>query len=177
MISVIYEHQRRAAAVALVCLTVCVSGCASTGPVRPVPFPGSTSPGDSSRTPVVPDHVVQQALALRGTPYRLGGDEPRTGLDCSGLVRYVFWTAGIVLPRTVGEQFAIGIRVSRSEHRSGDLVFFDTTEPGPSHVGIIVDGNTFVHAPGTGGVVRVERLDTRYWRDRLRGIKRVSVVR
>jgi cell wall-associated NlpC family hydrolase len=124
---------------------------------------------------VVPPGLVDQALALRGTPYRLGGEEPHTGLDCSGLVRYVYGTEGIVVPRTVGEQFAIGMTVKRSDLQRGDLIFFDTTDPGPSHVGIAVDAETFVHAPGSGGVVRVERLAIGYWKDRLRGIKRVGV--
>lgn len=161
---------------ALVLLSIVASGCATTsGAVRPSPFPGSATPGGTARSVVVPPGLVDQALALRGTPYRLGGEDPRTGLDCSGLVRYVFHAEGIAVPRTVVEQFAIGMTVKGTDLHPGDLIFFDTTEPGPSHVGIAVDAETFVHAPGSGGVVRVERLASRYWKDRLRGIKRVGV--
>ena len=196
MIAVIYEHRtdqlarpadgsdslgmriaRRAALVgALVVLSIVASRCATTsGAVRPSPFPGSATPGGTARSVVVPPGLVDQALALRGTPYRLGGEDPPTGLDCSGLVRYVFHAEGIVLPRTVVEQFAIGMSVKGPDLQPGDLIFFDTTEPGPSHVGIAVDAETFVHAPGSGGVVRVERLASRYWKDRLRGIRRIGV--
>jgi hypothetical protein len=161
---------------ALILLTVIASGCATTsGAVRPSPFPGSATRDGARPSVVVPPGLVHQALALRGTPYRLGGEEPRTGLDCSGLVRYVFRAEGIVVPRTVVEQFAIGMPVKGPDLQPGDLIFFDTTEPGPSHVGIAVDAETFVHAPGSGGVVRVERLASRYWKDRLRGIKRVGL--
>jgi cell wall-associated NlpC family hydrolase len=64
--------------------------------------------------------------------------------------------------------------VQRRDIRAGDLIFFDTVRPGPSHVGIAIDADTFVHAPGSGGVVRVDRIEARYWRDRLRGIRRVG---
>ena len=157
-------------------LALVAGGCATAGgPVRPSPFPGSIRFPDASSAVVVPPGVVTQALALRGTPYRLGGAEPESGLDCSGLVRYVFQTEGIQVPRTVAEQFTFGATVGMADLRPGDLIFFDTSEPGPSHVGIAVDAETFVHAPGSGGVVRVDRLATRYWQDRLHGIKRIGV--
>jgi cell wall-associated NlpC family hydrolase len=123
---------------------------------------------------VVPAGLVEKALSLRGTPYRAGGENPQTGLDCSGLVRHVFLAEGLAVPRTVAEQFAVGLKVKESDLRPGDLIFFDTSEPGPSHVGIVVDSETFVHAPGSGGVVRVERFAARYWKDRVRGIRRVG---
>jgi cell wall-associated NlpC family hydrolase len=156
-------------------LALGAGGCATAGgPVRPSPFPGTVS--RATRTPIiVSTGVVNQALALRGTPYRLGGEDPQTGLDCSGLVRYVFRAEGVQVPRTVAEQFTMGTTVHTVDLKPGDLIFFDTAGPGPSHVGIAVDAETFVHAPGSGGVVRVDRLDARYWQDRLRGIRRVGV--
>jgi cell wall-associated NlpC family hydrolase len=176
MVSVIYEHlSARATVVAVWAICSGVSGCTTAyGVVRPSPFPGSVSRAD--RVPaVIPRRLVERALALSGTSYRLGGEDPATGLDCSGLVRHVFLSEGLTVPRTVAEQFNIGLTVNRSDLRPGDLVFFDTTEPGPSHVGIAIDSETFVHAPGSGGVVRVERLTARYWQDRLRGIRRIAV--
>jgi cell wall-associated NlpC family hydrolase len=119
--------------------------------------------------------VVDRALALRGIPYRLGGERPETGLDCSGLVRYVFAGAGLELARTVREQFMAGRRVDTRSIRAGDLIFFDITDPGPSHVGIAIDAETFVHAPGSGGVVRVDRLAAPYWQRHIRGVRRVAV--
>jgi cell wall-associated NlpC family hydrolase len=120
--------------------------------------------------------AASSALALRGTPYRLGGDQPSFGFDCSGLVRYVFLEQHIELPRTVIEQARIGAEISPDDIAPGDLIFFNITLTGPSHVGIALDGDTFVHAPGSGSVVRVERLSTPYWTQRISGIRRVTVA-
>ena len=169
------RHTGRSGAMAVLWLALGAGGCASAGQPVPSPFPGALSHGAASHV-IVPPGVVGQALALRGTPYRLGGENPESGLDCSGLVRHVFRAEGIQVPRTVAEQFAMGLTVVAADLRPGDLIFFDTSQPGPSHVGIAVDADTFVHAPGSGGVVRVDRLATRYWQDRLRGIRRVGVV-
>ena len=166
----------RWSAIAILWMALGAGGCASAGgPVRPSPFPGAISRGPAASVSVPPG-IVSQALALRGTPYRLGGENPQSGLDCSGLVRYVFRGEGIKVPRTVAEQFAVGLTVEADDLRPGDLIFFDTAQPGPSHVGIAIDADTFVHAPGSGGVVRVDRLVTRYWHDRLRGVRRIGVV-
>jgi cell wall-associated NlpC family hydrolase len=119
--------------------------------------------------------IANRALELRGTPYRLGGERPDTGLDCSGLVRYVFSEAGVDLPRTVAEQFRVGMRADERALRAGDLIFFDTFEPGPSHVGIAIDAQSFVHAPGSGGVVRVDQISSPYWRSRIRGVRRIAL--
>jgi cell wall-associated NlpC family hydrolase len=120
--------------------------------------------------------LVQAALALRGTAYRLGGRSPATGFDCSGLVQYVFSQEAIDLPRTVAEQFGIGVRVRDDRVAAGDLVFFSARAGAPTHVGIAIDSNRFVHAPDEGGVVRVERLTTPYWSQRLAGVRRVPDV-
>jgi cell wall-associated NlpC family hydrolase len=154
-------------------------GCASThGMVSPAPFPrtvpsraplGVTTPG----TPAFVEGVIQTALQLRGTPYRYGGEDPLFGLDCSGLVFYVFLRHHIVLPRTAAEQYAVGLDIRGRVVEPGDLIFFSTVAPGPSHVGIAIDSQRFVHAPGTGGVVRVDRFDTPYWQQRVAGIRRV----
>ena len=71
------------------------------------------------------------------------------------------------------DQFTAGERVSRDQVRAGDLVFFSTVAPGASHVGIALDDEEFVHAPNSQGVVRVERLNTDYWRKRFVGARRV----
>jgi cell wall-associated NlpC family hydrolase len=174
----------------LVLLVVTVAaGCGSTAGVRgPAPFPLAKrpgSPGDTavSASPVPPPAsgaglaLLDTALALLGTSYRLGGQDPASGFDCSGLVRYVFAQHAIDVPRTVTEQFAVGRVVAPGEVRAGDLLFFTTTSPGPTHVGIAlgpVGQGEFVHAPGTGGAVRIERFDTPYWRARWLGAKRLT---
>jgi cell wall-associated NlpC family hydrolase len=105
------------------------------------------------------------ALTFRGVPYRDGGADP-SGFDCSGFVWYVFGTHGVPLPRTVSEQARWGEKVDAAELRPGDLVFFSTVAPGPTHVGIVIGGDSFVHAPSSTGVVRVERLSASYWTSR-----------
>jgi cell wall-associated NlpC family hydrolase len=112
------------------------------------------------------------ALKLRGAPYRNGGADPN-GFDCSGFVWYVFAQHGLSLPRTVEDQFRAGGAVPTPDLLAGDLVFFSTTAPGASHVGIVVGGDWFVHAPSGSGVVRVERLGTPYWASRFIGARRI----
>jgi cell wall-associated NlpC family hydrolase len=107
-------------------------------------------------------------------PYRNGGTDPAGGFDCSGFVWYVFAQHGIAVPRTVVEQFRVGTTVDASALRAGDLVFFNTTGTNPSHVGIAIGGDQFVHAPSSTGEVRVERIGTSYWAGRFVGIRRVD---
>jgi cell wall-associated NlpC family hydrolase len=113
------------------------------------------------------------ALSLRGTPYRNGGGDP-SGFDCSGFTRYVYAQYGVSLPRGVQDQYQWGKSVRPEELAAGDLIFFTTTEPGPSHVAIAVGGDEFVHAPSSSGVVRVEHLSSRYWGPRFLGAKRMN---
>ncbi len=113
------------------------------------------------------------ALALRGAPYRDGGIDP-SGFDCSGFVRYVYEQHGVEVPRQVRDQFRVGKNVDREDLEPGDLVFFSTIAPGASHVGIVIGGDQFVHAPSERGVVRVESLGAQYWASRYIGAKRVS---
>ena len=110
---------------------------------------------------------------LRGTPDRNGGADLR-GFDCSGLTQYVFARYGRILPREVRDQFRVGESIGRDQIQPGDLVFFSTTDPGPSHVAIAVNIDEFVHAPSSSGVVRVERINSRYWMPRVVGIRRLT---
>ena len=78
------------------------------------------------------------------------------------------------MPRQVRDQFRIGKNVDRDRLEPGDLVFFSTVAPGASHVGIVIGGDQFIHAPSERGVVRVESLTHQYWAARFIGAKRVS---
>jgi cell wall-associated NlpC family hydrolase len=114
------------------------------------------------------------ALGLIGVDYRFGGDTPAGGVDCSGLVRYVFsQTTGIALPRTSAQMGKLGVRVARVDLVPGDLVFFNTRHFVNSHVGIYLGDNRFVHAPSTGSEVRIASLDDSYWRKRFDGARRL----
>ncbi|MEW9573078.1 C40 family peptidase [Rhodanobacter sp. Si-c] len=109
--------------------------------------------------------VLFRAMALVGTPYHWGGNTPAGGFDCSGLVDYIYRNAtGLQLPRTSGEMADMGVRkVKRmTQLVSGDLVFFDIGGH-ISHVGVYVGKGRFVHAPNSGGTVRLDDIDGRYW--------------
>jgi cell wall-associated NlpC family hydrolase len=116
---------------------------------------------------------VMVALAMIGTPYRFGGSE-LGGFDCSGLSRYVYaQSLGIDLPRTARAQSELpGSRLGRRQLVPGDLVFFETTGRGVSHVGIYAGEERFVHAPSAGGIVQIKSLGDAYWGPRFRFGKR-----
>jgi len=168
---------------ALLLVAFVAAGCASSGAV-PKPFPGASTPGAQPTEPApgIADAspslepgalALASALELRGVPYRNGGSDP-SGFDCSGLVQWVFAQNGHALPREVREQFLVGREVDADEVRPGDLLFFDTSSRGASHVGIALDSETFVHAPRSNGVVRVERYTSSYWSRRYLGARRVE---
>jgi peptidoglycan DL-endopeptidase CwlO len=119
------------------------------------------------------DVLVRAALELRGVPYRNGGSDVR-GFDCSGFTQYVFAQVGTALPRETRDQFLVGSEVLPGAQQPGDLLFSTTTAPGPSHVGIALGGEAFVHAPSSRGVVRIETLGLPYWSSRLIGIRRIG---
>jgi cell wall-associated NlpC family hydrolase len=116
--------------------------------------------------------IVRTAETQLGKPYKEGGTLP-SGFDCSGLVTYVYARHGVAVPRDVRRQATIGRAIARREIKPGDLLFFTTTAPGPSHVAIAVDASRFIHAPKTGAVVRIESLQTAYWAKRFLGARRL----
>lgn len=112
------------------------------------------------------------ALGLVGTPYRYGGNTPDTGFDCSGLIRHVYQTsAGIQPPRTVALLRDWGESLTSEALRSGDLVVFFQNDVA-THAGIYVGQNRFVHAPSTGGTVRLDSLRSRYWAAQVAAFRR-----
>jgi cell wall-associated NlpC family hydrolase len=130
-------------------------GCAS-------PPPPVSGVGPAALSAEQSNDVAIHALGLVGTPYRYGGNTPDGGFDCSGLIGYVYRkSVGQATPRTVARMAAFGRPVPVSEIRSGDLVLFGAATP--SHAGIYVGEGRFVHAPSTGGEVRLDRIDGSYW--------------
>jgi len=169
----------RLAGAALLVLVCLLSACSST-PTRPTV---SRDAGLRTRGAPINDpsagleEISIEAMALVGTPYRYGGNTPDSGFDCSGLVRYVVQRAASVnLPRTAAEMGRRGTSLERRDVASGDLVFFNTTGQPNSHVGIYVGQNRFVHAPATGGTVRLEDMTKSYWSSRYMGARRVVAV-
>ena len=120
--------------------------------------------------------VLFRAIALVGTPYHWGGNTPAGGFDCSGLVGYVYRTsAALILPRTSHAMADVHApKIKQADHlASGDLVFFRTGRHGITHVGIYVGNGRFVHAPNSGGTVRLDSLSNPYWRKHFTYARRV----
>jgi peptidoglycan DL-endopeptidase CwlO len=101
--------------------------------------------------------VVGIAMRYLGVPYRWGGASP-SGFDCSGFVMYVFAQVGVSLPHSTYALWGMGAAVSRSQLQPGDLVFFN----GLGHMGIYIGGNSMIHAPHTGDVVKISSLSGWY---------------
>ena len=163
------------ARLAIIFIAALLSACASR---TPPPAPVVRAPivfGPSQAFSPEAQDVLFRALGLVGTPYRWGGNTPAGGFDCSGLVDYIYRTAAqIKLPRTSHDMAAMGGRKVRrmTQLASGDLVFFDINGA-ISHVGVYVGKGRFVHAPNSGGTVRLDDIDGPYWGDHFAYGKRV----
>lgn len=108
------------------------------------------------------------SLALIDTGYRFGGKNPEAGLDCSGMVSYVFaQAAGLKLQGSAADIARRGQPVPLSQLRPGDLVFFNTRNKPYSHVGIYIGEDRFAHAPSSGGKVRLDSLKKGWYAARL----------
>ena len=121
--------------------------------------------------------LASAALDLIGIRYKWGGNSPETGLDCSGLVRYVFQqVTGVTLPRTAKDMSHVGTQVAVSDLQPGDLVFFNTRRFAFSHVGIYLGDNRFIHAPRRGREVEIATFDSSFWAQRFNGARRMAGV-
>jgi cell wall-associated NlpC family hydrolase len=145
-------------------VVLALSGCASTPRTSEAPAERAPAPEVTGRLSLEQaNDVTLYAISLVGTPYRFGGNTPESGFDCSGLIGHVYRTrAGVATPRTVAHLADWGQAVTAQAVRTGDLVVF--TQNGVSnHAGIYVGEGRFVHAPSTGGEVRLEALSARHW--------------
>ncbi|TXT29745.1 MAG: hypothetical protein FD131_2211 [Rhodocyclaceae bacterium] len=113
------------------------------------------------------NEVVFYAMGLIDTGYRFGGKNPEAGLDCSGMVSYIYGrAAGLKVQGSAADIARNGRAIERTELRPGDLVFFNTLNRSYSHVGIFIGDARFIHAPSTNGKVRIDRLSDRYYASR-----------
>ncbi len=131
--------------------------------------PGSV---EAAAAPSVAQQVIDLAKTMLNIPYRFGGTTLR-GIDCSAYVQRVFGLIDLDLPRTAREQFGVGARVDREDLSVGDLVFFRTYASFPSHVGIYLGDNRFIHASSVGRKVTIDSLDQRFYRKRFIGARRL----
>ncbi len=114
------------------------------------------------------------AFSFLGTRYRFGGTS-RNGMDCSSFVQHVFRELDVDLPRTAREQYWVGEKVSPYDLQKGDLLFFRTYAPFPSHVGIYLGDNKMIHASSRDRKVVISPI-TSYYRSRFIGAKRLAKI-
>ena len=147
----------------IVALAFVLAACGSVPPTPERPQ-SSASRGQASGKG---NEVVLFALGLIDTGYRFGGKNPDAGLDCSGMVAYIFDKAiGLKIAGSAADIARRGQAVGRNQLRPGDLVFFNTRNASFSHVGVYIGDNRFVHAPSTNGRVRIDALNTGYFANR-----------
>lgn len=122
------------------------------------------------------DETARKALdfarEMVGKPYKYAGNTP-AGFDCSGLVNYSYGKAGVRMPRDTRSQRQSTVAVSVRNLRQGDLLFFDQEGAKASHVGLYLGDGRFVHAPSTGGKVRVDSLKANFWKKHFVDARRV----
>ena len=134
-------------------------------------FAGNTEAASS----VASTQIVSSAKSLIGIKYRYGGTT-KAGFDCSGFVGYVYKSKGVSLPRTAAGMYSSGTAVKKANLAVGDLVFFNTTGRGVSHVGMYIGSGQFIHASTSKGV-RIDKLnDPYYWGKKYVGAKKVAKV-
>lgn len=142
------------------CLALLLAACGSTPPL---------AERATERSPISErgHEVALFALGLIDTGYRFGGKNPEAGLDCSGMVSYIFGkAASLKVGGSAAEIARKGRAIERGSLRPGDLVFFNTRNAAFSHVGVYIGDDRFVHAPATNGKVRIDQLDNRYYAQR-----------
>ena len=141
------------------CFSVLLSSCGN--------LPATNAIAPLSNADNQGNDVVVFALGLVETEYRFGGKNPAAGLDCSGMVSYVFGKAiGLKLTGSAADIAGKGRNVAVAALRPGDLVFFNTSNRSHSHVGIYIGDQRFVHAPSKNGKVRTDSLKSDWFATR-----------
>jgi len=147
----------------LVAFLIFLTGCSTSPTVQRPAVSGSVVEVPSRLSLEQSNDVTIYAMSLVGTPYRHGGNTPQSGFDCSGLIGHVYQSrAGVRAPRTVLALSDWGNAVPGPSLRTGDLVVFGPAGAA-THAGIYVGEGRFVHAPSSGGEVRLDSLRSNYW--------------
>lgn len=119
--------------------------------------------------------ALMLAIGLMDTGYRFGGKNPEAGLDCSGMISYVFEkAAGLKLPHNAARLAELTRPVDKSRLRPGDLVFFNTQNRPYSHVGLYIGAGRFVHAPSSRGKVQISSLETGWFATRFEAARTLA---
>jgi cell wall-associated NlpC family hydrolase len=108
--------------------------------------------------------IVRTAKNLLNKHYAYGRQDSYEGFDCSGLTQFAYLEAGIKIPRTCRAQYDKAAKIPIDRLKPGDLVFFSTYADGPTHVGVYIGDNEFIHSPSEGKKVAVVNMDNSYWK-------------
>ena len=156
------QNQIRLRYAFIVALALSLIACGSVPPT-----PARDRPARSNNYSEKGIEVTLFALGLIDTGYRFGGKNPEAGLDCSGMVAYIYdKAAGMEVRGSAADIARRGRPIDRDDLRPGDLVFFNTLGRSYSHVGVYIGNDRFVHAPSSGGRVRIDALGQRYYAQR-----------
>ena len=154
-----------------ICSLLILSGCSTFGSKSNASKVSQFKQDTSAGT----EDISIAAIGLVDVPYRYGGNTPKGGFDCSGLIVYVYnKAAGIKLPRTIQLMSTKGVSIEDQPPAPGDLVFFNTTGEKYSHAGIYVGQGRFVHAPSAGGTVRLDYITSLYWAAKFTEARRLT---
>lgn len=132
---------------------------------------GSAAPADAATPKSI--KLVSSGKTYLGVPYRFGAPSGITSaFDCSSFTQYVFRKSGVSLPRTSVTQASVGKKVAKNYLSMGDLVFFNTTGSGISHVGIYAGYGKMLHSSSSKGVT-ITNMNTSYWKSKYVTARRV----
>jgi cell wall-associated NlpC family hydrolase len=158
--------------VTLICLLL--AACSSPPPLAPyrAQHPADQYGLSHLQADGASREILMYTMSLLDVGYQFGGDNPEAGLDCSGMVSYIYQNAvGVRLPHNAARIAGIARPIATDALRVGDLVFFNTMNRPYSHVGIYIGDGKFVHAPHTNSAIRVDRLDNRYFAAHFEGAR------
>jgi cell wall-associated NlpC family hydrolase len=156
------------ALVALFAVATLGMPAAATALDRPDPRP----PSMEASEPTLGERAAAYAVKVVGVPYRWAGTSPESGFDCSGLVYWAYGQVGVSVPHSSYALYSTGKRVSRSQLKPGDVLFFD----GLGHVGMYLGSGRMVHAPETGRNVEVVKLARSHYGSRIVGARRIAAA-
>lgn len=158
-------------AVTVAVLAAMLAACSTSQPsVKKARAPARSVTLSALQADGVGREILLYTMSMLDIDYQFGGSNPEAGLDCSGLVAYIYkHAAGVSLPHNAAQIAELARPIDNKQLRVGDLVFFNTLGRPFSHMGIYIGDGKFVHAPRSNSTIRVERLDNSYFATRYQG--------
>ncbi|TJZ69798.1 NlpC/P60 family protein [Chitiniphilus eburneus] len=171
-------HTKLKSSLLMAAILLAACGTAPQKTARPARPPAPTPIGQIVVDSTQRQEVLMYALGLLDVGYQFGGNNPEAGLDCSGMVSFIYRNAaGVALPHNAAQIAQMARPVERNVLQAGDLVFFNTLGRSFSHVGVYIGDGKFIHAPSSGGKIRVDSLDKAYFAQRFEGGRSLFAAR